>query len=80
MADQYAIVTTEKGVEYLEKNGRPTICTFLTVIHIGDEIRTSPCLAQCPFFMESDGRVFLNCRSISRSVSLEPDNSVGETP
>lgn len=70
--DKYRIATSGRGVRYLEKNGFPTICTFLTVIYAEGDACTSPCLPQCPFFIQNDDGIILDCRTRQRFIKEEP--------
>ena len=71
--DKYKIVTTDNEVAYLEKNGQPTTCSELGMAVIEGKPNTFPCIAQCPFFIQNEDGIILDCRNRQRFIRLELD-------
>ena len=71
MIDKYRIAKSDTGVIYLEKNGMPTICTELSVFFSDKSAHTSPCMPLCPFFIQNDDGIILDCRTRQRFIKIE---------
>ena len=73
MGDKYRIAKSDAGVIYLEKNGMPTICAELNVFFKDGSVHTSPCMPTCPFFIQNDDGIILDCRTRQRFIKVESD-------
>lgn len=69
--EKYKMAVSGSGLRYLEKDGIPTICTKLNLVSVGNAIHTSPCMPACPFFIENDDGIILDCRTRQRVIKFD---------